>query len=355
MEASAKPFWAKSSKFLRRLSQSSSAIGNVTVVGDLRSLQSEGSRSCFSKRRPIIERRNPTPIKRMKTNTTCPKGQLTLLTSLSAALLLSTQGIGSAASFVYTGGDLEGAANWQNTGDLTTGNRPGAGDVGIISTSGTVGNGFGTSNTISGFDGTVANPTVINHTAGTMAGSYNWTSPDSIYNLQGGTIESSFNFNSNGPNSAFNLSSGSLVMTNTSASDIIVNGAGASINMSGSATIEVPADFDLRLNNASSFFTIDPGWTGSFIAGSENTEADWVNELVWGSIINGAGTSGTLPARLITIGGTQVTDVNFSSLFTVTALGGGGSSLSLTNPVPEPSVALLGGLGLLGLLRRRRD
>lgn len=30
------------------------------------------------------------------------------------------------------------------------------------------------------------------------------------------------------------------------------------------------------------------------------------------------------------------------------------SGLDLTNPVPEPSVALLGGLGLMGLLRRRR-
>lgn len=266
---------------------------------------------------------------------------------LSCSCLAASSLASSGATFVYTGSTaIEEAASWQNTDDLTTGNRPGAGDVGTISSSSAVGNADGTSNTISGFDNAT-----INHTAGTITGSYNWTSADSTYNLQGGIIESTFNFNSNGSNSAFNLSSGSLVLTNASASDVIVNGAGASINVSGSATIEVPNNFDLRLNSATSSMTIAPDWTGSFIAGLENTMADWIDELVWGSIINGSGTGPTLPDRLITIGGVQITDANFADYFQVTPIGGGGSSLSL---IPEPSSLALLALGGLAFARRRR-
>jgi len=287
----------------------------------------------------------------MRTNTTCPQGRLTLLTSLSAALLLSTQGVGSAASFVYTTGELENPANWVDQADSSTGVRPGTGDTGLISFTGTRNVGNATTgaeggvnnagNTIAGFD-----DATINHTSGTLSGAFNWANAGSTYNLQGGTIRSTTNFNANS-GSIFNLSSGTLSVNG----DLIVNSTTGGINVSGTATISTDGQFDLRLNQTGASFSIDPNWTGSFIGPNEANLAAWSFELV-NSAAGDNGSTANSGTRFIDVGGTQITAANFGDFFQTTALVDGGTSLSL---IPEPSIALLGGLGLLGLLRRRRD
>ncbi|MGD9419684.1 MAG: hypothetical protein Q7R22_012160 [Verrucomicrobiota bacterium JB025] len=101
--------------------------------------------------------------------------------------------------------------------------------------------------------------------------------------------------------------------------------ASGTINISSSATLTVDT---LSLEGALNFFS---DWTGSLTA-TTLSSTDWEN-----NIINTA-----------TLDGTTVTEGIFAENFLVTA---DGTTLSL---IPEPSAALLGALGLLGLLRRRR-
>ena len=279
----------------------------------------------------------------MNTNSPDLKVRHVLLAGLTASTLLISQGVGSAATLIYQGGAIENPANWHDsvTG-MSTGSLPGAGDTGTVSTTSTTGNfGGSPSNTISGFDNTT-----INHTSGTLTGNFNWANPGSIYNLQGGNIAATSNFNANS-GSVFNLSAGTLSING----DVIVNSTSGGINLSGTATIETTGQFDLRLNQNGAFFSINPNWTGSLIGPDEADLAAWSFELVDSAAGNGDSTdnSGT---RFIDVGGTKITAANFGDYFQTTALVGGGTSLSL---IPEPSVALLGGLGLFGLLRRRRD
>lgn len=266
--------------------------------------------------------------------------------SLTLSCLAASGLAASAATYLYTGGNLETAANWENQADSSTGVLPGSGDVGIINITDTVGNGVGTSNVIQGFEGAT-----INHTTGTMTGAYNWTSADSTYNLSGdAVINNTTNFNSNGDNGAFNLSGNSMLIFANASSDVIANSTNSSINLSDAATIVVPNNFDLRLSGTGASFTITSDWTGSLIAGTTATETDWINELVYGAEANGT-IPGTAPTNFVSVGGVQVTEENFSSIFKVTSDGGTGSSLTL---VPEPSSAALLGLGGLALILRRR-
>jgi len=70
---------------------------------------------------------------------------------------------------------------------------------------------------------------------------------------------------------------------------------------------------------------------------------------------NGAMTGGTLSISGINLNG-DLTTLDFSTLNGAALSGGSGTNASLAvTPVPEPSGLLLGGLGALLLLRRRRD
>ncbi|MDB4265198.1 Ig-like domain-containing protein [bacterium] len=236
----------------------------------------------------------------------------------------------SGATFSLNAGsnDLEDGASWTNQADNSTGTVPGDGDIGIINANATT----------NGTDGTyVLTGVTINHTAGTLSGpAMNWNSPSLVYNLQGGTLSASGNFNANG-GTIFNLSGGTLALSGNS--DLLANSTVPSgYNLSGSATITVTNDFDLRLNSANTFFAIAPDWTGRLVSGNDTTEAQWIDELVYGAVAAGTGTSGTVPARQITVGGTPIDDENFSDFFQVNPDG----SLSLQDDIVIPPSLALG-------------
>lgn len=280
--------------------------------------------------------------------------KLKTLWATAALAVVATLGSDASADIIFQSGELENPANWINSVDGTTG-RPGAGEVGIISFTGTLAVGNATlaegglnnaGNTIAGFDNST-----INHTSGTLTGAWNYTNPGAVYNLQGGTISNtSGNFNANN-GSIFNLSAGTLDLNG---GDLIVNNSTGGINLSGSADIIADTQFDLRLNQPGAFFNIDSNWTGSFQAGSETSIADWIAELVTGATSLGTAAGGT---NFIAVDGTQITAANFEDFFEITPLAGGGSGTSLSliaTAVPEPSSIALLGLGAIGFVTRRR-
>ncbi|MFK7911369.1 MAG: PEP-CTERM sorting domain-containing protein [Akkermansiaceae bacterium] len=252
---------------------------------------------------------------------------------------LSLSSMSSAANFAMTGGNIRLAANWQNTGDLTTGNLPTVGDTATIAVAGTMNNQFGG----------ILSGVAITQTAGAMTASgFNWSSSlaSSSYSLEGGTITATGNYNIQ--NTTFNLSGGTFSFN----AQLLSNSADGTFNVSGNAIISAVNDFDLRINQDGGTFDIASDWTGSFISADDDTEADWIAQLVYGAGMENAGIAANEnAARRISVGGTDITDANFGNFFVVTANNGGGSTLAL---VPEPSSTALLGLGGLALLFRRR-
>ena len=217
--------------------------------------------------------------------------------------------------------------------------------------------------------GTVFSPanTTVTQTAGTGTGTFfNYTATTFTFNLQGGSINLSGQFLANG--STINVSGGSISTTyfqpvnagilnlsggthTVSSSNIFFNTGGATgqLNLTGgtinaaaatsmfsSTTVTPTIGIGDAVINASlvtafgggganmDFLT---GWTGSL---NFSAATDWSAAL----ISSGATLDG------IDIDGTNIDNFLIS-----------GGSISL---IPEPSAALLGGLGVLGLLMRRR-
>ena len=261
--------------------------------------------------------------------------------------LMTVMGADASADVTYNGGPVEAASSWTFIPGTTGTGLPGPGNDGFISVSGAVGNAAGTGNTYTGLDNST-----ITHTAGTLTGNFNYTVPGGVYNLDGGTIEATGNFNANG-GSVFNLSAGSLnINGGANATDLIVNNSAGGVNVSGSAVISTDGQFDLRLNQPNAFFSIDPAWTGSFDGALENSLADWQFELVDSAAGNGGATANA-NGVFIDVGGTQITAANFGDFFETAPLAGGGTSLSLV-AVPEPSSLAVLGLGAVCFVTRRR-
>lgn len=255
--------------------------------------------------------------------------------------LVASSLISSAASFTLIGGSIQTASNWQNTVDLSTGILPGANDTATI----------GVDGIMSGqFNGDLSGATITQNAGVITASGFNWNNSlaSSNYTLAGGSIGATGNFNIQ--NTTFNFSGGLFSFDN----QLLTNSATGTYNISGDAVLNAVNDFDLRLNVDGGTFDIASDWTGSFTSGDDATEADWISQLVYGAGIANAGSAGNVnAARLISVGGTDITDANFADFFVVTA-NGSGSSLALIAAVPEPSSTALLGLGGLGLLLRRR-
>jgi hypothetical protein len=122
---------------------------------------------------------------------------------------------------------------------------------------------------------------------------------------------------------------------------------GSNVSATSTASISVGADdgdgFGFQGTG------IDYATTGIF-SSVTNTDTGNVGSLFWGSY-TGVGT------YVINAGGTQGFDTSaIGGAATASAPATAGSNVTVTyNYIPEPASALLGGLGLLTLLRRRRN
>ncbi|MEY4570510.1 MAG: hypothetical protein RLZZ398_1949 [Verrucomicrobiota bacterium] len=138
-----------------------------------------------------------------------------------------------------------------------------------------------------------------------------------------------------------------LTSSNVSLTDVSLNPIGVNITATSTASISVGADD----GDGANFQAGGPDYaTSGVFANVTATNSANVNSGAWG------GYSGT---------GTYVITANGSQGFNTSAFGGAalsitpataGSNVTVTyNYIPEPASALLGGLGLLTLLRRRRN
>ncbi|BDS07982.1 hypothetical protein NT6N_30220 [Oceaniferula spumae] len=264
----------------------------------------------------------------------------TTLTYVSMGLVASCL-TSSAANFAMTGGNIRIGDNWQNTDDASTGTLPGVGDTAVIAVDGTM-------NSL--FNGDLSGATITQNAGLMTAAGFNWNNAiaSSSYTLAGGAITASNNFNIQ--STTFNFTGGTFSFN----AQLLSNNAAGTFNISGNAVLSSTGatGFDLRLNADNSTFDIASDWTGSFTSAEDATEADWISQLVYGAGIIESGTAAQQNnARLISVGGTDITDANFGDFFVVTPDGSGGSSLTL---VPEPSSTALLGLGGLALILRRR-
>lgn len=161
-----------------------------------------------------------------------------------------------------------------------------------------------------------------------------------VFNMTGGTVQGG-GFNAASTGSQLNLLGG--ISTNFRRGFEIWN-ASAVITVGGNFSI-ASVDLGENLNsdsyisnsgsnNASGKLIFSLDWTGYFTDASDSgvwTAADWTNALIDDEVY---------------VDTTKITAGNFGDFFQVN----GSGQLSM---IPEPSVALLGALGMLGLLRRR--
>lgn len=113
------------------------------------------------------------------------------------------------------------------------------------------------------------------------------------------------------------------------------------LTLAGSSTLQLNGGGD-PINNTQ--IDLDPNWTGSILTTSEAV-ADWTDS---GSSNPWRGDANATHLDKITVGGNAaVIGVNVN----IVSDGGSGAILTV---IPEPSIALLSGLGLLVLFRRRK-
>lgn len=245
------------------------------------------------------------------------------LTCLHFGLWLTLSSSAFSATTLLQGGNVNVAGGWSN--GLPTDLNPGTITVdGVINAS-----------TVS-----YTGSETITHTAGTITDSaaasqwFNYVGAGT-WNTSGGGITSRV-IQAN--NSTINLSGGLFSSAASTNGQIGVVNAGI-LNISGTAILDATG-----LGNgfvlASGTGTIDfaPSWTGYFTAPRMNnatTTIDWQTLLV--------------NNPRFTYNGSGITQPIYTQSFQTSGING--QTLRL---IPEPSAALLGALGLLPLLRRRR-
>lgn len=158
-----------------------------------------------------------------------------------------------------------------------------------------------------------------------------------IFNMTGGLIQDG-GLNPNNAGAQMNLSGGSIANFRRG---FEITNATATVNVSGSFSITSVATDTLSSMSTANFvqgtgsLIFSNTWTGFFADGTDTgawTATDWTNAFASDQVF---------------VGATKVDGTNFNNFFQVAANG----NLSM---IPEPSVALLGAMGALGMLRRRR-
>jgi autotransporter-associated beta strand protein len=280
-------------------------------------------------------------------------------------------------SITGSGGTLTGASYAVESGSVSA-KLGGAGIALTKSTAGTV--------TLSGAN-TYSGATTVS--AGTLAVNGTGSINDSAVTVNGGT----FRYNSSVAYSgALTYTSGTVGGTNLTGSlnnltissgQTLSPGNSPGTATTGSQTWAGGGTYDWEINDANATAGADPGWdllsgtgtlTISATSGSQfNLNLYSLSLLnVAGSLtdFNNANSYNWLIADFAAVSGFSanafnVIDTNFSNNNTLngtfgvalgdTVLGGDNSQIYLTyTSIPEPRAALLGGLGLLALLRRRR-
>jgi fibronectin-binding autotransporter adhesin len=190
------------------------------------------------------------------------------------------------------------------------------------------------------------------------------------------TIASTYGISKTG-NGTWTLNSGNLndTIATVSAGSLYVNGtlSNANVSVQSGATIGGAGGISGALSVASGGILAPGGSIGTFSAGSADLGGTWLVDYGTASIdllevagalnLNGVSLSFNQVSGLLD-GTSSYVFANYGSLsgaFTAAAPAGylvdpafnGGSSMALV-PVPEPAAALLGSLGLLALLHRRR-
>ena len=275
------------------------------------------------------------------------------------ALAMVAAPMAFAESIFQLDGNIKTAGDWSTGFPID--------DVGTIAVNGTVGNGNLNTSTWGTY--------TINHTAGTLTGTGNhniYNNSNGTYNQSGGNIsigaglfanKLTYNLSAAGTIQAanveatnlgtFNQTGGSftsigtirMYRVNNNGTNNLTGGTAVSTTAATafdllSGAVNVGGDFDMEFAGAllsgSAPLTFANDWTGSFTR-DNYTAAEWQADLVAGTV---------------NVGGTDITDGNFSTWFSVENSGAAGSTLTV---IPEPAtlglVAAFGG-GVLFIRRR---
>jgi len=241
-----------------------------------------------------------------------------LRTTTLTLVLLSVAFVGIAdAATVFQGGNLNVAGSWDN--GLPSSSNPGT--IAVDGSNGTTVFNFGSGS-------------VVDMTAGTITstGTNGFNITNGTWNFSGGKIVTRY-FLSNGSSTVFNLSGGTIELSNVSGTQHMGAANNGTFNVSGSVVLDGTQATTVVQTGGT--VDIASSWTGSW------TWAPYSGNS-WRNLFTG---------NLIELDGANIDGATFDATFLVTD---GGQTLSI---IPEPSTFALTVLGLLGLLacgRRRR-
>lgn len=192
--------------------------------------------------------------------------------------------------------------------------------------------------------------TFITQTAGTLTGHSFHLAPAAgktlTWNLEGGAIDvANIQF---GSSVIINATGGTIRTTN---SVTFLTGADVTVNLANDATFNIGANIPgFSLSYSENMLNFADGWTGSitlpWFAMVDAPGGDTIP--IWTWLDNATEGEWNYIGSLLTYDGQPLTKPVFDAKFVVENDG-----LTLRG-IPEPASALLGGLGLLALLRRRR-
>jgi len=215
---------------------------------------------------------------------------------LAIGVLLSQAGAARAAT-TFLGGNLNSGGNWSS-------GLPSSGNPGTIAVDGS------NNSTVFNF----GSGSVVDMTAGTITSSDGFNVTNGTWNISGGRIITRY-FLSNGGSTTFNVSGGTVELSNVSGTQHMGVANNGTLNVSGSIVL----DGTQATTGVQTGGTVDiaSGWTGSWTMAPYSGD-DWKNLFT---------------GNLIEVDGSNIDAATFDSVFAVTD---GGKTLSMTGASPPP-------------------